>query len=142
MRSIAQPTSRGQPVSLAEWVVLAAGVAAIGWLNWYFFLANRGTVVARRAADTASGMAEVTVVVAGGYSPATIRAKVGQPLRIVFDRQETSSCSEEIVFPDFGIRKFLPAFEKTTIDVTPATPGRYDFTCGMSMLHGTLIAED
>ncbi len=24
-----------------EWTVVIAGVAAIGWVNWYFFLAGR-----------------------------------------------------------------------------------------------------
>ena len=66
----------------------------------------------------------------------------GAPVRLVFDRQETSGCSEEVVFPDFGIRKFLPTGQKTTIEVTPPTAGRYAFTCGMSMLRGTLVAEN
>ncbi|MGH7664827.1 MAG: cupredoxin domain-containing protein [Gemmatimonadaceae bacterium] len=142
-----------------EWAVLATGVAAIGWVNWYFFLAERGTVVAgvqtgdgdgdgvgSRAGAGAGGggtsAAEVTIQVKGGYSPATIRARAGQPVRLVFDRQETSGCSEEIVFPDFGIRKFLPAFQKTSVEVTPPRAGRYEFTCGMSMLRGTLVAEE
>jgi plastocyanin domain-containing protein len=80
-------------------------------------------------------------VVRGGYSPSAIRVRAGEPVRLVFDRQETSSCSEEIVFPDFGIRRFLPAGEKTTIEITPPSAGRYEFMCGMSMLHGVVIAE-
>ncbi len=24
-----------------DWVVIAAGIAAIAWVNWYFFLAGR-----------------------------------------------------------------------------------------------------
>ncbi len=24
-----------------DWLVVAGGVAAIGWVNWYFFLAER-----------------------------------------------------------------------------------------------------
>ena len=117
-----------------DWAVLAAGVASIAWVNWYFFLAERGTVVATVAAD-------VTITVKGGYTPAVVRVKAGQPVRLIFDRQERSGCSEEIVFPDFGIKKFLPAFQTTTVEVTPPTPGTYEFTCGMSMLHGRLIAD-
>jgi plastocyanin domain-containing protein len=126
--------------------VVAGGIAAIAWVNWYFFLAQRTAV---EAAGTASGVAapgsvvpaEATVVVHGGYEPAIVRVRAGAPVRLIFDRQETSPCSEEIVFPDFGIRRFLPAFEKTTIELTPETPGRYEFTCGMSMLRGVMIAE-
>lgn len=28
-------------MSASEWAVLAGGVAAIAWINWYFFLAGR-----------------------------------------------------------------------------------------------------
>ena len=121
-----------------DWLVIAAGSAAILWVNWYFFLAERGAVA---ATGTSGGPQEVTVAVRGGYDPATIRVKAGAPVRLVFDRQESSGCSEEVVFGDFGIRRFLPAHEKTTIELTPAAPGTYEFTCGMSMLRGRLIAE-
>ena len=69
------------------------------------------------------------------------QSKEGAPLRLVFDRQETSSCSEEVVIGDFGVRKFLPAFQKTVVELTPDHAGRFDFTCGMGMLHGTLVVE-
>lgn len=121
------------------WLVVAAGVAAIAWVNWYFFIAQPSAVSA--TARASNGVPEVTITVKGGYEPALVRVRAGQPIRLTFDRQETSSCSEEIVFPDFGVKKFLPAFQKTTIEVTPPTAGRYGFTCGMSMLHGALVAE-
>jgi len=120
-------------MTLTEWFVIAVGLAAIAWVNWYFFLAGR-------AVATVQG-SEVVITVDNGYSPATIRARAGTPLRIVFDRKDSSSCSEEVVFPDFGIRRFLPTGEKTAIEVTPPKPGRYEFMCGMAMLRGTLIAE-
>jgi hypothetical protein len=28
-------------VSLSDWAVVLAGIAAIAWVNWYFFLAGR-----------------------------------------------------------------------------------------------------
>jgi plastocyanin domain-containing protein len=126
-------------MNAAEWLVLLAGVAAIGWVNWYFVLAERAAVTAAPAGS--GGVQQVTIGVRGGYSPATVRVKAGQPVRLVFDRQETSGCSEEVVFPAFGVRRFLPAFQQTAVEVTPAAPGRYEFTCGMSMLRGSLIAE-
>ena len=121
-----------------DWLVIAAGVAAILWVLWYFFLAERSAAAATAGAG---GVQTVTVAVRGGYEPSTIRVKAGAPVRLVFDRQETSGCSEEVVFGDFGIRRFLPAHQKTTIELTPATPGTYEFTCGMSMLRGRLVAE-
>ncbi len=133
-----------------DWIVTLAALAGIGWVNWYFFVAERGSVHAVAAGgasrsseriSAASAVQSATITVHGGYDPSTIRVRAGQPVSLVFDRQETSSCSEEIVFPDFGLRKFLPAHERTTITVTPPTAGTYEFTCGMSMLHGRLIAE-
>jgi plastocyanin domain-containing protein len=121
-----------------EWGVVAAGVAAIAWVNWYFFLARR---TAATAVVRAGGVQEVTIAVQGGYEPAEVRVKKGVPVRLVFDRQETSGCSEEVVLPDFGIRKFLPAFQKTSVELTPAQAGTFEFTCGMSMLRGRLVVE-
>jgi Cu+-exporting ATPase len=74
-------------------------------------------------------------------SPPKVKVKRGVPVRLIFDRRETSSCSEEVVIPDFGIRKFLPAFQKTPVELTPEKAGAFDITCGMSMLHGKLIVE-
>ena len=124
-----------------EWLVVLGGLAAIAWVNWWFFLSQRGTPATAATAGT-SGLAEVVIEVRGGYSPATVKAKAGRPVRLVFDRRDTSSCSEEIVLPDFGIRRYLPTGERTVVEVTPQSAGRYEFTCGMGMLHGALIAED
>lgn len=121
---------------MSQWIVVLAGLAAIGWVNWYFFFARRGPVGKARSAS--GGVEELNIVVRGGYVPATIEAHAGKPIRLIFDRQETSSCSEEVVFPAWGIRRFLPAHEKTVVDLPAASPGTYEFTCGMSMLHGKL----
>lgn len=125
-------------MSAGDWAAILGGAAAIAWVNWYFFLAERGSA---RAAAGAGGVQEVVVTVRGGYDPAEVRVKRGAPVRIVFDRQETSSCSEEVVFPDFGVRRFLPAHRKTPVEITPAEAGSYEFTCGMGMLRGRLTVE-
>lgn len=122
-----------------EWSVVFAGAAAIAWVNWYFFLARRPAAVAQAAAG--GGAQEITITVQSGYDPAEVRVKKDVPVRLVFDRRETSGCSEEIVIPDFGIRRFLPAFEKTVVELTPSRAGVFEFTCGMSMLHGRLVVE-
>jgi Uncharacterized protein conserved in bacteria len=124
-------------VSSTDWIVIAIGALTIAWVNWYFFLA-KGRVA---TASAVAGAQEVAILVHGGYEPPIVRVKAGAPLRLVFDRQETSSCSEEIVFGDFGVRRFLPAFEKTVIEIDPKKAGTYEFTCGMGMLRGQLIVE-
>ena len=123
----------------AEWAVVAGGVATIVWINWYFFVAERASAT---AVAGAGGVQEVTITVRGGYEPADVRVRRGVPVRLVFDRQETSGCSEEVVLPDFGIKRFLPAHQKTSVEFTPEKAGSYEFTCGMSMLRGRLTVED
>jgi plastocyanin domain-containing protein len=125
-------------MSVTDWLVIVAGLAAVVWVNWYFFFAERSAATAE---VDGAGRQEVTVIVRGGYDPATIRVKAGRAVRLSFDRRETSGCSEEVVFPDFNIRTFLPANQRTVIEVTPPHAGSYEFTCGMSMLHGRLVAE-
>lgn len=122
-----------------DWLVLIGGLTAIAFVYWWFFRAGRTPVAA--AAAPAGGLQEIVVAVRGGYDPGSIRVRAGQPVRLVFDRQEDASCSEEVVFPDFGVRKFLTPFTRTPIEITPATPGTYEFTCGMNMLRGRIIAE-
>ena len=128
-------------MTTSEWLVVLGGLGAIAWVNWWFFLAQRAAP-ATAATAAADGVPEVVIEVRGGYSPSAVTAKAGRPVRLVFDRKDTSSCSEEIVLGDFGIRRFLPTGQRTTIEVTPPAPGRYEFTCGMGMLHGALIAEE
>ena len=120
-----------------DWFVVFAGVAAIAWVNWYFFFAQRSSV----AAAVRRGAQQVDVEVKGGYEPGVIRVKRGLPVRLVFNRQETASCSEEVVISAFNIRRFLPPFERTAIEFTPEKTGSFDISCGMSMLHAKLVVE-
>lgn len=126
-------------MTATEWGVILGGVAAIAWVNWYFFVAGRSPAA---AAVGTGGVQEVTIRVAGGYDPSVIRVKRGQPVRLVFDRREGAGCSEEVVLPEFGIKRFLPAFQKTVVQFTPEKTGSFGFTCGMSMLRGKLTVED
>ena len=125
-------------MSSAQIAVTLLGLAAVLWVNWYFFVAGRGTAVA--ASVGAGGMQRILVEVRGGYSPAEIRVRAGAPVRLDFHRDETNPCTEEVVIPDFGIRTYLPAHRTTQVSFPPAA-GTYEFTCGMGMVRGTIIAE-
>lgn len=119
--------------------VTLAGLVGVAWVNWYFFLAGRASAVAAEAA--AGGPQRVRIEVKGGYSPSVVRVRAGRPVRLEFYRGETSSCTEEVVLPDFGIRTYLPAHRTTTIRITPAA-GSYEFACGMGMVRGKIVAEE
>jgi plastocyanin domain-containing protein len=118
--------------------VLVVGVIAIALVNWYFFAPRKGAA----ASVGTDGAQTIRIKVQGGYDPQTVRVKRGKPVRLVFDRQEKSPCSEELVMADFGIRQFLAPFKETPIELKPDRAGSFDITCGMSMLHGKLVVED
>ncbi len=82
---------------------------------------------------------EVDVRVRGGYEPHTISAQAGVPLRLIFRREESSPCSEQVVFPAFGKTATLPQGEQVAVDLLPTEPGEYEFTCAMGMLCGRLL---
>ncbi|HEX7917978.1 MAG TPA: cupredoxin domain-containing protein, partial [Gemmatimonadales bacterium] len=118
--------------------VLVGGLALITAIYWWFFRAGRRAVP---ATELAGGVQEQVITVSGGYSPATVTVRAGRPVRLLFDRQETNPCSEEIVIGAFGVRRFLPAHQRTAVEFTPTTPGTFDFMCGMGMLHGKLVVQ-
>lgn len=122
----------------AEIFVLGGGASLIAFVVWYFFM---GEGERAAAAVDASGIQQVEVTVKGGYSPDTIVVKKGVPVELRFRRDEASSCTEQVVFPDFGISRRLPAFKTTPVRFTPEREGEFAFTCGMSMVRGKLVVE-
>jgi Uncharacterized protein conserved in bacteria len=118
-------------------VVVIGAILLIVFVLWYFF----GPKEAAAAGVGERGVQEIRITVKGGYSPDVIVVKQGIPVRLDFYRDETASCSEQVVFGDFGIARDLPAFETTPVEFTPETPGEFTFTCGMRMMRGKLIVD-
>ena len=118
--------------------VLVGGVAAVAFVLWYFFGPRRATA----AAVTASGVQEVKVTVKGGYAPDVIVVRRGQRVRLDFYRDETASCSEQVLLPDFRIARDLPAYKTTPVEFTPDKAGEFTFTCGMNMMRGKLVVTE
>lgn len=124
-------------MDVPETTVLVSGIALSALILWYFF----GPKKSVSAQVAAGGVQEVRVIVKGGYSPDVIVVRQGAPVKLDFYRDETASCSEEIVFGDFGIARHLPAFQTTTIELMPEKAGEFTFTCGMNMMRGKLVVE-
>src|SRR6266568_3460780 len=123
-------------MSIADIAVVLASAAAIAGLGWFFFAPRRA-----RSAELAGGVQRITVTVRGGYSPDVIRARLGVPLELIFDRQESGDCTSRVVFPDLAMSAPLPAYEQTTVRLEPPRAGSFGFACGMNMIHGTLIVD-
>ena len=121
-----------------DFVVIGLGALLIAAELW-FFLGPR--VAPARSAPSKNVVQEIRIRVKDGYEPATIFVEAGRPVRLYFYRDETSECSERVVFEDFGIDQELPAFETTPVQLNPKEPGDYPFRCGKSVLKGRLVAQ-
>ncbi|MFQ5846541.1 MAG: cupredoxin domain-containing protein [Candidatus Methylomirabilales bacterium] len=124
-------------MTIAHIGVLLAATALSILVIWFFFYSEKkGTRLA-----ASNGVQEAEIVVKGGYTPDVLVVKAGQPVRLNFNRQETASCSEMVLFPDFNTSAKLPPGERVSIELTPKQPGEYEFQCQMGMLRGKLIVE-
>ena len=121
----------------SEVAVVTGTAILIGVTLWFFF----GPRTSTSAEVAAGGIQEIKIIVKGGYSPDVIAVKQGIPVRLSFYRDETASCSEQVIFGDFGIARDLPAFKTTPVEFTPSKAGEFTFTCGMNMMRGKLIVE-
>lgn len=119
-------------------IVTMVGLAAIGFIVWFFWLVKHPGV---RAAMGSSGYQEAIVLVKGGYTPDIIIVEKGKPVRLNFVRTESASCSEMVIFPDFNKSAHLPEGETVSVELMPDKAGEFEFQCQMGMLRGKLIVE-
>lgn len=117
-------------MKLDEIIVFIAGVGGIAFTYW-FFLAKKDKVVA--VSDN------VDITVDGGYSPEVISIPKDKKTTLHLTRKDPSNCLEEIVIPEFKIRRYLPLNKEVKIDITPKKSGTFEFACGMNMFHGKII---
>lgn len=119
--------------------VVAIGTALIVFIIWFFWMKKaRGT----RATSAGSGYQEALILVKGGYTPDVVLVRKNQPVRLNFLREETASCSEMVILPDFEKSAHLPTGETVSIELLPREAGEYEFTCQMGMFRGKLVVED
>ena len=118
--------------------VILSGIVMTILISWYFWFAPKART---RVAVSESGAQEVAITVKGGYTPDVIVVQKGRPVRLMFTRQESSACSEKVLFPDFNQNSLLPEGKQVTLEFTPEKAGEYGFQCQMGMLRGKLIVE-
>lgn len=119
-------------------IVLVVGVAAIGFIVWWFFGHHEASVV---AAEVSEQTQSIDIVVNGGYSPEHVVLKKGTPAVLNFTRKDASGCLDHVVFPDFGINQELPRDEKVAVTIDTDQPGEYSWACGMDMFHGKIVIQ-
>ena len=119
-------------------LVTVIGLSAIGFIVWFFWLVKKPRV---RASISSGGYQEAMVLVKGGYTPDVILVEKGKPVRLNFLRAESATCSEMVLFPDYGKSAHLPEGETVAVELMPDKAGEYGFQCQMGMLRGKLIVE-
>jgi len=125
-------------MTLDQILVTGGGLAVIGFVAWFFWLKRTPGVQASLVSD---GYQEQMILVKGGYTPDTIRVAAGRPVRLLFRREETAACSEQVVLADFGKSATLPAGQVVPLEFMPGEPGSHEFTCQMGMLRGQIVVE-
>jgi hypothetical protein len=86
---------------------------------------------------------EATVTVAKGYQPKRVIVEAGHPVRLQFDRQNSSSCYDQLLIPDFAIAVDLDHVSPGT--VTPnwfSCKGERTADQNNSLLRRVGVAQD
>lgn len=97
---------------------------------------------ARARVDPHDRLQVVEVTVRGGYRPATITARAGVPLRILFRRDDEDACSERVVFSSPRLDRRLAPSGVTAVDLPAQPVGEIRFTCGMGRYRGRIALVD
>lgn len=113
-------------------LVAVFGFAGIVFTYWFFLGKKEKTVEVEDFID---------IAVDGGYSPEVISIPKGKATKLNFTRKDQNSCLEELVMPDFKIKKRLPLNKTVTVELNPQQTGEFVYTCGMNMYHGKIIVR-
>jgi plastocyanin domain-containing protein len=124
-------------MNITQIIVNSVGLVAIAWIVWYFWFYRREGLQATEV----GGVQNVQIKVKGGYDPDVIVVKRNKPVRLHFNRQESSLCSEMVIFDKINQSAKLPEGQTVTIEFTPETAGEIPFQCQMGMLRGKLIVQ-
>ncbi|MFZ0456060.1 MAG: cupredoxin domain-containing protein [Ignavibacteriaceae bacterium] len=125
-------------MSADQIIVIITGIGLSIWVAWYFWFSEKKAV---KVESSNGDIQEAVIKVKGGYSPDVLIFEAGKPIKLNFFREETSSCTEEVVFSDFNKRETLTPFKTIPVELTIDRPGEYGFQCGMGMVKGKLIVQ-
>ncbi|OGY08243.1 MAG: hypothetical protein A2782_00495 [Candidatus Blackburnbacteria bacterium RIFCSPHIGHO2_01_FULL_43_15b] len=120
-------------MSIDKIIVTGVGFLTALFVYW-FFLGKK-----EQAVQATSGEADIEV--SGGYKPEVVEVPKGKTTVLKFKRIDPSSCLEELLIPDFKIRRELPLGETVNISITPKKAGKFVYSCGMNMYHGKIIVK-
>ncbi|KKR51352.1 MAG: Cupredoxin family domain protein [Candidatus Curtissbacteria bacterium GW2011_GWA1_40_16] len=112
--------------------IILLSLIGIGFTYWFFLMKKDNAVIVKDSVD---------IKVDGGYSPSVISVPKNKKITLSFLRSDPNNCLEEVLLPEFKIRKFLPLNKKVDITITPKRAGEYEIVCGMNMFHGKILVR-
>lgn len=118
-------------MTLDKVLIALFSIGGIVFTYWFFLMRKDEEAVVVKTNS-------IDITVEGGYTPNVISIPNGKTTTLNFIRKDPSSCLEEVVLPEFKIRKYLPLHKTTRIQVTPKKVGTYEISCGMNMFHGKI----
>lgn len=119
-------------MTLDKLIVSIFSVIGIAFTYWFFLMKNEKETNVENSVD---------IIVEGGYSPQNIVISKEKLTKINFFRKDPTSCLEEVIIPDFHIKKYLPLNKKVTIELKPQESGEFTYHCSMNMYHGKIIIK-
>ena len=114
-------------------IILIMGTLSIILTYWYFF--------GRKESRTVISGSSIALKVDAGYSPSQIVIKHDTRVTLKVLRKDPSDCLEDLVLPEWNIKKYLPLNKEIVINLEPKQKGDYPFHCGMNMFHGKIIVK-
>ena len=119
-------------MSFDKILVAIGSLGGIAFTYWFFLMKKEDEAIVVKENS-------IDIVVEGGYSPNAISVPKNTPTTINFIRKDPSSCLEEIVIPEFKIKKYLALNKTTPIKINRTKTGTFEKSCGMNMFHGKFI---
>lgn len=101
--------------------------------------AGQATAPVTAGTANADGSRSIPIAVKkAGYEPASIQAKPGEQLKLIFTRVEPTECGAQVKV-DNGKVYDLPMNQPVEIAVTAPASGKVGFACGMDMMAGVIV---
>jgi plastocyanin domain-containing protein len=124
------------------------GIATLALVSLAHLACDEGGDAEQGSATTAQASAQEPAgktvrisVGASSYDPASVSAKVGEPLTLIFRRTTDEGCGHKLVIPSQNIEKDLPLNQDVEVTFTPREAGNLRFTCGMDMFDGSIVVQ-